>query len=299
LSVNVDMPITLQDVSYKYPGTLVAKGDKRAGWALRHINLEIQPGELIGLIGQNGSGKSTLCLTLNGLIPHFFHGDLRGKVLIDGVSTVDVELYTLITQVGVLFQNPFDQLTGVAETVLDEVAFGPENLGLVPEETLRRVNKSLAAAGVSQLAERNPFQLSGGQQQRVALASVLAMEPRILVLDEPTSQLDPIGSDEVFQVIRGLHAQGYTILLAEHKVDALAELATRAIVMAQGAIVMDGSPREVLTNPELSKHQVLPPRYTALSQALAAQGIHSAGQEPLTLDEAVVMLKGILSDVPA
>lgn len=293
------MPITLQDVSYKYPATEVVKGDKRAGWALRHINLEIQPGELLGIVGQNGSGKSTLCLTLNGLIPHFFHGDLRGKVLIDQQNTLDVPLYSLITQVGVLFQNPFDQLTGVAETVLDEVAFGPENLGLAPAETLRRVEKSLAAAGVSELAARNPFQLSGGQQQRVALASVLAMEPRILVLDEPTSQLDPIGSDEVFAVIRGLHAQGYTIVLAEHKVDSLAELATRIIVLEQGAIVLDGSPREVLTNPALSKHQVLPPRYTALSQALAAHSIHAAGQEPMTLDEAVVMLKGILTNVPA
>lgn len=293
------MPIRLEDVSYKYPGTLVAPGDKRAGWALRHIHLEIQPGELIGLIGQNGSGKSTLCLTLNGLIPHFFHGDLRGKVMIDGVNTLDVPLYKLITQVGVLFQNPFDQLTGVADTVLDEVAFGPENLGLAPTETLRRVNQSLAAVGISGLAARNPFQLSGGQQQRVALASVLAMEPRILVLDEPTSQLDPIGSDEVFDVIRGLHKQGYTIILTEHKIDALAELATRIIVMEQGTIVMDGAPGLVLGSPELSKHRVLPPRYTALSQALAARGITGDGDAPLTFDEAVVMMKGILTHAPA
>jgi energy-coupling factor transporter ATP-binding protein EcfA2 len=293
------MSIVLQDVSYKYPSTEVMPGDKRGGWALRHINLTIEPGELVGIIGRNGAGKSTLCVTLNGLIPHFFHGDLRGKVLVDGINTREVPVYSLITRVGVLFQNPFEQLTGVADNVMDEVAFGPENLGLPPAETLRRVRNGLEAAGVSDLAERHPFELSGGQQQRVALAAVLAMEPKIMVLDEPTSQLDPIGSDEVFAVIRKLHAQGYTIILAEHKVEALAELATRLIVLAEGKMVMDGSPREILTNTALRQYQVLPPRYTLLGQALAERGLRSPGNEPLTLEEATTMLKAILPDAPA
>lgn len=294
------MSIVLQDVSYRYPGTEWAKDDVRGGWALRHIDLEIQSGELVGLVGQNGSGKSTLCLTFNGLIPHFFHGDLRGKVLVDDVNTLDVQLYSLITKVGVLFQNPFDQVTGVAETVLEEIAFGPENLGLEPSETLRRVRKSMAAVGVSELADRNPYELSGGQQQRVALASVLAMEPQVLVLDEPTSQLDPVGSDEVFEVIRGLHAEGYTIILAEHKLDALAELATRVVVLDRGTIAMDGAPRKVLTDPALTQHHVVPPRFVGLGQALAARGIGpTAANDPLSLDEAVSMVRGVFANAGA
>lgn len=293
------MSIVLEDVSYKYPSTEFMPGDPRAGWALRHINLTVEQGELVGIIGQNGAGKSTLCVTLNGLIPHFFHGDFRGKVIIDGINTRDVPVYSLITRVGVLFQNPFEQLTGVADTVLDEVAFGPENLGLAPEETLRRVQNGLEAAGVSNLGDRHPFELSGGQQQRVALAAVLAMEPSIMVLDEPTSQLDPIGSDEVFDVIRRLHGRGFTIILAEHKVDALAELATRILVIEQGKIVMDGPPREILTNRELSQHQVLPPRYVLLGQTLAERGLRPLGNEPMTLDEASVMLRAMIPNAAA
>jgi len=287
------MSIIFEEVSYKYPATEVLPGDPRGGWALRHINLTIEPGELVGVVGCNGSGKSTLCVTINGLIPHFFHGDLRGRVLVDGVNTQDAAATDLITKVGVLFQNPFEQLTGVTETVYQEVAFGPENLGRPVDEIRQRVDEALAAADVTALAERHPFALSGGQQQRVALASVLAMRPQIMVLDEPTSQLDPIGTDEVFEIVRRMHAQGYTILLAEHKVEALAELATRIIVLFEGKVVLDGPPAEVFRATNLSEYRVLPPRYALLGRALSERALRPAGSEPLTLDAAAVMLRQV------
>jgi energy-coupling factor transport system ATP-binding protein len=287
------MSIIFEDVSYKYPATEVRPGDPRGGWALRHINLTIEPGELVGVVGRNGAGKSTLCVTISGLIPHFFHGDLRGRVLVDGVNTQDAAGTDLITKVGVLFQNPFEQLTGVTETVYQEVAFGPENLGRPIDEIRQRVDEALAAAGVTALAERHPFALSGGQQQRVALASVLAMRPQIMVLDEPTSQLDPIGTDEVFEIVHRMHGQGYTILLAEHKVEALAELATRILVLFEGKVVLDGPPAEVFRAANLSEYRVLPPRYALLGRALAERALRPAGSEPLTLDDAAVMLRQV------
>ena len=288
------MEIQLSDVSYKYPATSVRVGDERAGWALRHITTKIAEGELVALVGRNGAGKSTFCLTLNGLVPHFFRGDFRGRVSIGALDTQDVGVSDLITTVGVLFQNPFQQLTGVTETVHEEVAFGPENLGLPRDEILKRVTDSLAAAGIQQLAERHPFALSGGQQQRVALASVLAMEPQVLVLDEPTSQLDPIGSDEVFEVIHRMHRRGYTIILAEHKMEALADLATRILVLDEGKLVMDGPPREVLTSGDLLEHHIYPPRYTQLGQTLASRGIRPAEKYPLTLEEAAEMIRELV-----
>jgi energy-coupling factor transporter ATP-binding protein EcfA2 len=182
----------------------------------------------------------------------------------------------------------------VTESVHEEVAFGAENLGLPREETLRRVSGALKSAGIEHLADRHPYALSGGQQQRVAFASVLVMQPRVLVLDEPTSQLDPIGSDEVFEVIRKLHSEGYTIVLAEHKVEALAELATRVIVLDEGKLVMDGSPRDVLGNRQLGLHRVLPPVYTRLSEELAKRGLWEPETPPLTIGEAAEIVKGIL-----
>lgn len=289
------MSIVMEDVSYRYPSPMAFSSRDRDGWALRGVTLTIEPGELVAVLGANGAGKSTLCMTFNGLVPHFFHGDLRGTVRINGVDTRDVAVADLITTVGVLFQNPFDQLTGVTETVHDEVAFGPENLGLPVEETLNHVSRALDAAGVRGLAARHPYSLSGGEQQRVALAAVLAMQPEILVLDEPTSQLDPVGSDEVFDVIRRLHHQGRTIILAEHNVEVLATLATRIVVLDEGCIAMAGSPRAIFTDRELVTHGVFPPPYVALGSALADRGLRPPGNEPLTLPETLTMLTQVMA----
>jgi energy-coupling factor transporter ATP-binding protein EcfA2 len=282
--------ITFENVSYRYP---MMEG---SGWALRDLSLSVDAGELVGIVGPNGAGKSSLCLTLNGLIPNFFRGELTGEVLVDGQSTRDTPPAQLISRVGVLFQNPFEQLTGVTESVTEEVAFGPENLGLPREEILRRTERAMDAAGIEHLADRHPFALSGGQQQRVALAAVLAMEPSILVLDEPTSQLDPVGVDEVFEVVHRMHRAGYTILMAEHKIDALAEIATRVIVLADGKVVMDDSPRTVLTDRGLSRFNIRPPRVTALAQELGDRGVGPIPEEPLTFREASVMLRKVVAD---
>ncbi len=282
--------ITFDNVSYRYPVMLDSE------WALRDVSLSVDTGELVGIIGANGAGKSTMCLTLNGLIPNFFHGELTGEILVGGQATRVTPPAQLISTVGVLFQNPFEQLTGVTDSVTEEVAFGPENLGLAREEILKRTREAMRATGIEQLGDRHPFALSGGQQQRVALAAVLAMEPTILVLDEPTSQLDPVGVDEIFEVVRRMHRDGFTIVMAEHKIDALAEVATRVIVLSGGTVVMDDTARKVLTNRNLEQYHVRPPRFTALAQELGDRGVGPAGAEPLTLDEAVIAFGGLTND---
>jgi len=277
------MSIQIKNVSYRYPtSSLDSKGKK--SWALRNINLEISDGELLVVMGKNGSGKSTFCLLLNGLIPHFYKGQLTGDVIINGNKTTEKDVAELCTEIGVVFQNPFDQLTGAASQVFDEVAIGPENLGLPREQSKMRVEKALNEAGISDLADRHPFHLSGGQQQRVAIASILAMRPKIMVLDEPTSQLDPVGTDEVLAVIKHLQQQGMTIILAEHKVEAIAEIADRIIVLHEGRLVIQGTPKEVLTNPDILSYEILPPRYTELAYRLKNKGLWP-GDIPLTLDE--------------
>ena len=287
------MGIQIKDVSYRYPTADERVDSVTGGWALTHIDMEVEDGELLVILGQNGSGKSTLCLLMNGLIPHFFKGKMLGEVIVNGRRTAELEVTDMVGEVGVVFQNPFDQITGAASTVYDEVAIGPENLGLSRQESIARIEQALDDADIRELAERAPFQLSGGQQQRVAIASVLAMRPRTLVLDEPTSQLDPVGTDEVLDVIRRLHEQGITIILAEHKIDAIACLASRVVVLKDGMIQLVGHPREVLTRPDLESFGILPPRYSELAFRLGKLGIWK-GSFPLSLDEARIGLREVL-----
>jgi len=286
--------IQIKDVSYRYPTAEVREGSTRGLWALSHIDLDIEDGELVVILGRNGSGKSTLCMLMNGLIPHFFKGQLKGAVIVNNKNTAEVEVADMVKDIGVVFQNPFDQLTGAANTVFDEVAIGPENLGLSREESLERIKRALDEAGITELADRAPYQLSGGQQQRVAVASILAMRPSIMVMDEPTSQLDPVGTDEVFEVIDRLHREGMTIILAEHKVDAIAGLADRVVVLKDGRIELMGKPKDVLTNPALASLGVLPPRCTELAIRLAKENIW-VGDYPLSIKEAKLGLMEILN----
>ncbi len=272
--------IALDAVTYTYPAT--------AQPALRDVTLSIPDGQLCAVIGVNGAGKSTLCYALSGFIPHFFRGELAGRIHIGGVDTQSVPLAELVQRVGLVFQNPFNQMSGAKFTVREEIAFGLENLGVARGEMQVRVDRALARVGIADLADRSPFALSGGQQQRVAIASMLAMEPHVLVLDEPTSQLDPIGTREVFETIRALIGErGTTVVLVEHKLEWVAAFADRVVVLADSRIVMDGSPRQVLIVPELARYRLSAPRYVQAARAAREVGLWPADRAlPATLAEA-------------
>ncbi len=215
--------------------------------ALRDINLQIEPGTVSAIIGANGAGKSTLAYALAGYIPHFFKGSMQGTVRINGADTAKTPLSDLVTRVGMVFQNPFNQISGAKLTVFEEVAFGLENLGIPRDEMKSRVDRTLALFGLEQAADQSPFALSGGQQQRLALASIFVMNPPIMILDEPTSQLDPEGTKQVMESIQALVAEGKTIVLIEHKLEWIARLASRVLVLNHGALVADGEPRLILS----------------------------------------------------
>ena len=231
--------IRARELSFSYTG---AEGV--APRVLQDIDLEIAPGSFVAILGHNGCGKSTLAKHFNAiLLPS------GGKVYVDGMDTADEALTLEIRRtVGMVFQNPDNQI--VASVVEEDVAFAPENLGVAPEEIRRRVDEALAAVGMSEFAGYAPHLLSGGQKQRVAIAGVLAMRPRCIVLDEPTAMLDPIGREEVMETIRRLNRDsGVTVVLITHHMDEAA-LADRLIVMDQGAIIADGPPREVFQDVE-------------------------------------------------
>lgn len=214
--------------------------------ALRDISFGVQPGSVTAIVGANGAGKSTLGYALAGYIPHFFKGEMQGTVIVEGADTRHTPLATLVTQVGLVFQNPFNQISGAKLTVAEEIAFGLENLGVPRVEMETRVQRAMELLGLAEAANQSPYALSGGQQQRLALASIFVMEPPVMVLDEPTSQLDPVGTREVMESIRTLAQRGQTIVLIEHKLEWVARLAARVLVLDKGELVAQGEPREVL-----------------------------------------------------
>src|SRR5512144_3012856 len=226
--------VNLQNVTYKYPLTDTP--------ALSNIDLQVNEGEFVGLIGPNGAGKSTLCYTLAGFIPHFFKGELDGRVEVAGAESRSSTLNEWVLNVGLAFQNPFNQISGAKFTVFEELAFGLENIGVPRQEMKRRVEEVMDLTGIRELADRSPYSLSGGQQQRVALTSILVMQPKVLVLDEPTSQIDPIGTREVFGVIRTMAERGMTVIMAEHKVEWIAQFADRVIALYDGHVLLEGTP---------------------------------------------------------
>lgn len=212
---------------------------------LRQVSLRVEPGELVGLCGAAEAGKSTLCYLLSGFIPHYFRGALRGDVRFEGRSCADVPHAEWLAQVGVVFQNPFTQLTGARFTVREEVAFALENAGWDRPRMQDAVARMLAELGLEGVAERSPYALSGGQQQMVALASILVFEPRVLVLDEPTAQLDPQAAAHVFAVLRRVSVAGTSVIVVEHDAGLLAEHAGRVIALEDGRIARDADPRAV------------------------------------------------------
>ena len=271
--------VSLRNVTYKYPLT--------DALALEDLNLQVEEGEFVALIGPNGAGKSTLCYTIAGFVPHFFKGELQGTVEVAGAESQHSILSEWVLNVGLAFQNPFNQISGAKYTVFEELAFGLENIGIPREEMKRRVEDAMKLTGISDLADRSPYSLSGGQQQRVALTSILVMQPKVLVLDEPTSQMDPIGTREVFGVIRAMAEQGMTVILAEHKVEWIAQFADRVIALKDGQILLEGTPSDVLTSPLLPSNGFGISRYTAVARQAQEMGLWEKDKLPVTLEEAV------------
>jgi len=272
--------VDISELNYTYPAAVTP--------ALNGVSLQVEQGEFLAIVGNNGAGKSTLCYALAGFVPHYFKGRLHGKVLVTGLDTQKVSLGELVIRVGLAFQNPFNQITGAKYTVFEEIAFGLENIGVPREQMWKRIETAMELTGITDLKDRSPYSLSGGQQQRVALASILVMEPKVLVLDEPTSQLDPVGSREVFQVIKEMSERGLTVILVEHKVEWIAQYADRVVALHEGQILIEGKPRDVLTSPLLSERGFGLSRYTMAAREAREGKLWPAGLIlPVTLQEAV------------
>lgn len=275
--------IIVENLKYKYPDT-----DQLA---LNDVSFEVEEGEVIGIVGQNSAGKSSLCLALTGLIPHFFNGAYGGKVLIDGIEVKTSTITDLSQKAGLVFDNPFTQMTASKYTVYDEIAFGLENIGVSREEMIERVDWSLKMMGIENIKDKNPFDLSGGQMQRVAIASVIAMRPEILVLDEPTSQLDPQASEEVFRVIQQLSQEGITIVIAEHKMEKLSSFTDRILLLYEGKQIDFDTPQKVFSRDDLHDYGVVPPIFTTYCKAMGMKNKNN-NTYPVTLTEVSSLLGG-------
>jgi len=262
--------------------------------ALRDINLEIRDGEFVLLTGPSGGGKSSLCRCLNGLIPHFYGGRLTGRIEVAGLDTLKHSTKELATKVGMIFQDPENQL--VTMDVEREIAFGLENLAFPRNLIARRLEEALDTLDISSLRHRQVHELSGGEKQKVAIASVLALHPEILILDEPTSQLDPNSAEEVLATVQRLNDElGITVMLIEHRLDRVIQHIDRLVVLDGGRIVADGNARDILSNSydEITRIGVGMPPIIKLAQGLRSDGI-SINSTPLTVKEGRMMLNGVL-----
>ncbi len=269
----------LEDVSYKYP-----LEDREI---LKNINLDIKKGEFWAVIGKNGSGKTTLCNVLRRFVPDFYKGELKGKITLEGKELKDYSAKEIVQKVGFVFQNPFTQISGVKETVFEEIAFGLENLALDAEHIRKRVEETLKLLRIEELRDKNPYELSGGQRQKVALASIIAMDPEIMVIDEPTSQLDPKGTEEIFEIIDILKKEGKTIILVEHKLELIAEYAEKVMVLDEGEMILSGNTEDVLKNKILMEKEIGIPQYAALAYKLMEEGKVQFEEIPITREKAV------------
>lgn len=278
--------IEVKDLKYRYPGTTQL--------ALDGVSFTVEKGEFIGIAGENGAGKSSLSQALLGLIPQFYKGAYGGSVTVCGMDARSTPVSELCRHVGLVFQNPFNQLSGAKDTVYDEVGYGLQNLGFPPEEIRARVESVLRCFGIWEYRDRNPFDLSGGQLQRVAICSVLAMKPDVLILDEPTSQLDPEGSEEVFHTVDELTKMGITIIMIEQKIEKLAGYCDRVLLMHQGRVVDYDTPRRIFSREDLYDLGVNPPAYTRFARANAL--VFEDGTLPVTHAETLERVKASGAD---
>lgn len=275
--------IRVDNLKYKYPLT--------EELALKGLSFEIEKGEFIGIIGKNSSGKSTLCQALVGLVPHFYNGAYGGKVFIDDMEVKKTEIAEIAAKVGMVFQNPFTQVTGSKLTVYEEVAFGLENMGIERSEIINRVDHALKLLDIYKFKDRNPFDLSGGQMQRMAIAGIIAMKPEVIVLDEPTSQLDPQGSEEVFQAVTSLSKEGMTVIMVEHKMEKIAKYSNRVMLLNEGNIIDFDIPRKIFSRDDLESYGVVPPAFTKICKGLGLKD--TDGLYPATIEEAYELVVNI------
>ena len=278
--------IETKGLAYTYPG-----GTKPS---ISDVSISVEKGDFVLITGPSGCGKTTLCRCFNGLIPHFYQGELKGEITVSGKDVTKHQTSEMAKHVGLVFQNPENQL--FALSVEKDVAFGLENLGVSREEMRKRVDWALNLTGIYDLRERSPHEVSGGQQQRVAIAAVLAMQPEIIVLDEPTSFLDPLSAEKIFEVIHDLNQRlGITVVLVEHRLDLTARYANHIIIMDQGRIYSDGETREVLDNEKTRLVGVGIPKATLLHQMLVKEGMKFNSLTPLSSDEMVNLLSEALA----
>ena len=269
--------IELKNVSFKY--------ELQEEKTIKNLDLYVKQGEFVGIIGKNGSGKTTLCNIIRGIIPDFVQGTITGSISIDNKNINDIERGEMAELVGFVFQNPFSQISGIKKTVFEEIAYGLENLGVPREEIRQRVTDVIKLLKIEDLQDKNPNELSGGQSQRVAIASIIVMNPKVLIFDEPTSQLDPLGTEEIFDILKLLKSQNKTIILVEHKIDLIAEYANRVVVMDDGEIIFNGETHEVLSNDKIEQHNVSMPIVSKLAYKLNEEKPGFFKNIPITLDE--------------
>lgn len=269
--------IELKNVSFKY--------ELQEEKTIKNMDLYVKQGEFVGIIGKNGSGKTTLCNIIRGIIPDFVQGQISGDIVIDNKNIDDIKRGEMAELVGFVFQNPFSQISGIKKTVFEEIAYGLENLGVEREEIRQRVTDVIKLLKIEDLQDKNPNELSGGQSQRVAIASIIVMNPKVLIFDEPTSQLDPLGTEEIFDILKLLKSQNKTIILVEHKIDLIAEYADRVVVMDDGEIIFNGETHEVLSNDKIEQHNVSMPIVSKLAYRLNEEKPGFFKNIPITLDE--------------
>lgn len=274
---------SVQGLSFRYPDSKDP--------VLRDVRLEIGQGEVVVLAGPSGCGKSTLLRCINGLIPHMYPGDYRGSVSVGGLEVAKTSMSELSQSVGLLFQNPENQI--FMFSVERDVAFGLQNLSVPRPEMRSRVDEAMRLLGISDLALRAPHELSDGQKQRTALAGVIAMRPKLIILDEPTSLLDPKTALEVVSLIERLNRElGITFIVVEHRLELLVPIAHRLVVLDRGAKVMDGAPREVLADPRVEAYGVSVPPVSRLYTALTRDGV-GLPRVPETPEEMTEELNGL------
>jgi energy-coupling factor transporter ATP-binding protein EcfA2 len=267
--------IEVKDLSYRYP--------ESSEHCLVDVNFRVSNGEFVLISGPSGCGKTTFCRALNGLIPNSYGGTFKGQVIIDGLSTTAHPVFEIAQRVGLVFQNPENEL--FCTTVESEVAFGPENLALPREEIRLRVDEALKTVGISHLKDKSPEELSGGEQQKVAIAALLTMKPKILVLDEPTANLDPLSARSVLKILAALNKEaGVTVVLVEHRLEMVSHLADRCVIFDEGRIALDGNPREVLYSELAEKLGIGVPKAVLVAKGLGRLGA-AQGLKPLSSAE--------------